>query len=196
MRTVILTIVAAAAITSCKKDDKVPAPSAKPERAEKAPPASQLLAPGAELPNIDTVAHDGTAIKSSELRGSPLVVYFYPEDETGGCNAEAEAFRDAIPEMQTMGAKIVGVSTDTLEAHRSFAANHKLNFPLVADSDMKVAQAFGVSTAGGHADRVTFVFKPNGVLARVFADVSVDGHAAEVLAALREARGAAAAPTP
>jgi len=189
MRIVMLTVLAASlGGGACKKDDKGgPKEAAKPEAAAPEKPASQLLTPGAELPALDTVAHDGTALKSSELKGAPLVVYFYPKDETGGCNAEAEAFRDAKPELDKLGAKLVGVSLDTVEAHKAFAEGHQLNFPLIADPEQKVTKAFGVPVQEGYADRVTFVFGPDGKLAKVWPDVSVDGHAAEVVAAVRDA---------
>ncbi len=185
MRTVMISVLAAAlAAGGCKKDDEksAPKPAAKPETT--APATSQLLTPGAELPALDTVAHDGTALKSAELKGAPLVVYFYPKDETGGCNAEAEAFRDAVPELQKLGAKLVGVSTDTVESHKAFAEGHQLNFPLIADTDQKVAGAFGVPVEDGTADRVTFVFGPDGKVAKVWPDVDIEGHAAEVVAAV------------
>jgi peroxiredoxin Q/BCP len=188
MRTVMLTALAAVlAAGGCKKDDDKAAPKATATPETEQPTASQLLTPGAELPALDTVAHDGTALKTAELKGAPLVVYFYPKDETGGCNAEAEAFRDAMPELQKMGAKLVGVSTDTVESHKAFAEGHQLNFPLIADTDQKVASAFGVPVEDGTADRVTFVFGPDGKVAKVWPDVSIDGHAAEVVAAVRDA---------
>ncbi|HUS67602.1 MAG TPA: peroxiredoxin [Kofleriaceae bacterium] len=180
-------LAAALGVGGCKKDDKgTPKEAAKPEAAAPAP-TSQLLTPGAELPALDTVAHDGTALKSTELKGAPLVVYFYPKDETGGCNAEAEAFRDAKPELDKLGARLVGVSLDTVEAHKAFAEGHQLNFPLIADPDQKVTKAFGVPVQEGYADRVTFVFGRDGKVAKVWPDVSVDGHAAEVVAAVRDA---------
>ena len=191
MRTMMMSILAAAvAAGACNKSDKgAPKAAAKPETPE-APAGSQLLTPGAELPAIDTVAHDGTALKSETLKGSPLVVYFYPKDETGGCNAEAEAFRDAKPELDKLGAKLVGVSTDTIESHKAFAEGHQLNFPLIADPDQKVVKAFGVPVEDGTADRVTFVFGPDGKVAKVWPDVSIDGHAAEVVAAVQATKPA------
>jgi thioredoxin-dependent peroxiredoxin len=184
-------LVAAALGGACKKDDKgAPKEAAKPGSPETPAPASQLLTPGAELPPIDTVAHDGTALRSDALKGAPLVVYFYPKDETGGCNAEAEAFRDAKPELDKLGAKLVGVSTDTLESHKAFAEGHQLNFPLIADPEQKVVKAFGVPVEEGTADRVTFVFGPDGKVAKVFPDVHVDGHAAEVVAAVQATKPA------
>lgn len=192
MRIVMISVLAAAlGVAACKKDDKGgPKEVAKTEPAAPDKASSQLLTPGAELPALDTVAHDGTALKSAELKGAPLVVYFYPKDETGGCNAEAEAFRDAKPELDRLGAKLVGVSLDTVESHKAFAEGHQLNFPLIADPDQKVTKAFGVPVQEGYADRVTFVFGPDGKVAKVWPDVSVDGHAAEVVAAVQATKPA------
>jgi peroxiredoxin Q/BCP len=185
-------LVVAALGGACKKADKGTAKeAAKPESPGTPAATSQLLTPGADLPALDTVAHDGTALRSSELKGAPLVVYFYPKDETGGCNAEAEAFRDAKPELDKLGAKLIGVSLDTVESHKAFAEGHQLNFPLIADPDQKVTKAFGVPVQEGYADRVTFVFGPDGKVAKVWPDVSVEGHAAEVVAAVQATRTSA-----
>ncbi|MBK6534578.1 MAG: peroxiredoxin [Deltaproteobacteria bacterium] len=116
-----------------------------------------------------------------------LVLYFYPRDETPGCTREACSFRDAFSAYSEAGADIVGVSTDSAEAHRGFAQHHRLPFGLIADTDGRLAGAFGVPVSSGYT-RTTVVIGRDGRVARVFPNVRVDGHSDEVLAAVRAAR--------
>ena len=144
-----------------------------------------LLPVGTEAPDFETVTQDGSTLKLSSLRGSPVVLYFYPKDETSGCTAEAEAFRDDYAKLTQTGAKVIGVSLDTLDSHKEFASHHKLPFQLVADQGGAIASKYGVPVEGGYAQRTTFIIGPDGKIAKVFPKVNVDGHAAEVLAALQ-----------
>ena len=98
---------------------------------------------------------------------------------------EAQAFRDGIADFNKLDAKVIGVSLDDLDSHRKFAAEHKLNFPLVADTKAEIAAKYGVSTKGGFAARTTFVIGSDGKIAKVFPKVRVKGHADEVLAVLK-----------
>lgn len=154
------------------------------------PARTAIMAEGDAAPTFRAVTHDGTAVASDGLaRSRVLVVYFYPRDETPGCTAEACAFRDAFSAYREAGADIIGVSTDGADAHRGFATHHSLPFGLVADTDGRLAQAFGLPvTAGGYAPRTTFVIGRNGRVARVFPAVQVTGHSEQVLAAVRAAR--------
>ncbi len=154
--------------------------------AEEAPVEGKLLPVGTEAPDFESVAHDGTHVHLKELRGTPVVLYFYPKDETPGCTAEAEAFRDDSSDLQQLGARVLGVSLDTIESHRQFAEGHELNFPLIADAGGVIAGKYGVSTRSGFAERVTFIIGADGKVARVFPEVRVSGHSDEVLLALRE----------
>ncbi|MEZ4394430.1 MAG: peroxiredoxin [Polyangiales bacterium] len=147
-----------------------------------------ILAVGDPAPTFSATTHDGHAVAST---GGPrervLVVYFYPRDETPGCTREACAFRDAFSAYGEAGADLVGVSTDSLEAHRAFAQHHTLPFGLIADPRGWLAAAFGVQNNGGFLQRATFVIGRDGRVAQVFPQVRVDGHSDEVLAAVRAA---------
>jgi peroxiredoxin Q/BCP len=165
-----------------KPDRKAAAP---PPAAEAgATPRPHLLAAGGMAPDFTATAHDGSQVHLAALRGSPVVLYFYPKDETPGCIAEAESFRDELPDLTSAGAKVIGISLDSLDSHRAFAASHGINFPLVSDADGAIAASFGVSTQGGFAERTTFVIGPDGTIARVFPRVRVSGHIDEVRTAL------------
>lgn len=144
-----------------------------------------LLAEGQEAPDFTAQAHDGTTIELGKLRGEPVVLYFYPKDETPGCTAEAQAFRDDQPELEQLNARVIGVSLDSLDSHKAFADNHELNFPLVADPGGEIAAKYGVDTSRGVAARVTYVIDASGKIAKVYPKVQVQGHADEVLAVLQ-----------
>jgi peroxiredoxin Q/BCP len=144
-----------------------------------------LLAEGQDAPNFTAQAHDGTTIELGKLRGEPVVLYFYPKDETPGCTAEAQAFRDEQPELEKLNARVIGVSLDSLDSHKAFADNHGLNFPLVADPGGEIAAKYGVDTSRGVAARVTYVIDAGGKIAKVYPKVQVQGHADEVLAVLQ-----------
>jgi peroxiredoxin Q/BCP len=145
------------------------------------------------------LSDDGSQVALRALRGSPVVLYFYPRDDTPGCTKEACAFRDQKAELSKLGAKILGVSTDDLESHQKFRRKFDLNFPLLADTDHRVAEAygawrekvrFGKSSLG--IQRSTFLIDAEGVVRRVWKDVQVEGHDAEVIEALKELQSAAA----
>lgn len=150
----------------------------------RSPARATLLAAGDAAPSFTATTHDGRAVTSNGARPRPLVVYFYPRDETPGCTREAEAFRDIRAQLDAAGADIVGVSTDAMSSHASFARGHQLNFGLLSDPDGSLARAFGL-TVQGFAPRTTFIIGRDGRVARVFPGVRVDGHAAEVLSAVR-----------
>lgn len=140
-----------------------------------------LLAAGAETPDLQATAHDGTTVDLRNL-GKPAVVYFYPADDTPGCTAEACAFRDIWSEYEAAGVLVIGVSTQDLESKRAFADKHELPFPLVADIDERWAKSFGVRVRGGYAERVSFLLDRNGKIAKVYPGVDPGVHAREVLA--------------
>jgi thioredoxin-dependent peroxiredoxin len=147
--------------------------------------------PGQKAPDFTLPADDGSTVKLSALRGSPVVLYFYPRDDTPGCTREACSFRDRSQEFQKLGAKVLGVSTDDLSSHQKFRDKHGLNFPLLADTEHAVAEKYGAwrektrfgKTAMG-IQRSTFLIDAQGKVAKVWKSVQVDGHDEQVAKAL------------
>ncbi|MGC4070009.1 MAG: peroxiredoxin [Polyangiaceae bacterium] len=131
----------------------------------------------------------------SEFRGKPLVLYFYPKDDTPGCTREACNFQEELPEFKRLKVQVVGVSSDSAERHRKFADKYGLEFPLLVDADRAFANACGVigeKVLYGKRSigvvRTTFVVDKSGVIRHVFRSVKVDGHAEQVKAVLSELR--------
>jgi peroxiredoxin Q/BCP len=148
---------------------------------------------GQRAPEFSLRGDDGQTVKLSALRGKPVVVYFYPRDDTPGCTREACAFRDRQAEFTRLGATVLGISPDDVDSHSQFREKFKLNFPLLADPQHKVAEKYGAwrernmygKTVMGIA-RSTFVIDTEGRVARVWRNVKVDGHDEQVLAALKK----------
>jgi len=185
MRSALLFALAAAA---CNKSAPAPAPSEGPVPAATTSPAAasepKLLAEGASAPEIEAEAHTGQKIKLSDFRGKPVVVYFYPKDDTPGCTVEAEGIRDDWDELSQLNAVVLGVSTQDNESHKAFAKKYNLPFLLLPDTDETIAAAFGVPVKNGYTKRVTFVIDKQGKIAKVFPEVTPKGHSAEILAAI------------
>ena len=148
---------------------------------------------GTKAPDFTLPAHDGTKVKLSSLKGSAVVLYFYPKDDTPGCTKEACGFRDASAKLARLGAVVIGVSPDGPDSHDRFRTKYKLPFMLLADVDHKVAEKYGAwreknmygkKTMG--IARSTFLITPSGRVAKVFKAVRADGHAEQVLDALGE----------
>jgi thioredoxin-dependent peroxiredoxin len=156
--------------------------SEQPQGTAAAPEA--LLAEGAAAPPIDTTAHTGEHVSLAALRGKPIVLYFYPKDDTSGCTKEACEIRDAWQKFQDAGAVVLGVSTDDNTSHVAFAEKYKLPFLLLPDQGGAIAKAYGVPLRMGMAKRVTFIIDRQGKITKVFPDVNPAGHANEILAAL------------
>lgn len=143
-----------------------------------------LLAEGAAAPDFVAADQSGEVQQLSLLRrGRPAVLFFYPRDGTPGCTEEACAFRDAWDRLEATAA-VIGVSTDDVGAHASFAEEHGLPFPLLADPEGEVLARYGVPSRMGMAARVTFVIDAEGRIARVFENVDPAVHVDEVLEAL------------
>ncbi len=104
---------------------------------------SDWIEPGKAAPDFTLLADDGTKVRLKDLRGKPVVLYFYPRDNTPGCTREACAFRDRKAELAKAGAKVLGVSTDSVASHVKFRENYDLNFPLLADTEHEVAEKLG-----------------------------------------------------
>ncbi len=153
---------------------------------------SDWLEEGSKVPSFTLDADDGSRVKLADLQGSPAVLYFYPADDTPGCTREACAFRDRSPELKKLGAKVFGISPDDVASHVKFKDKYKLNFPLLADSDHKLAEKFGAwreKNMYGKKKmcivRSTFLIGPDGVVKKVWRSVKVDGHDAAVIDALK-----------
>jgi peroxiredoxin Q/BCP len=147
---------------------------------------------GLEVPDFSLPATSGKTFRLAELRGQPLVIYFYPKDSTPGCTSEAGQFRDLHADFVRAGGSVWGVSRDSLKSHEGFKAKLGLPFELLCDADelacalfavIKMKNMYGKQVRG--IERSTFLVDPRGQLAREWRGVKVDGHAAEVLAALQ-----------
>lgn len=146
---------------------------------------------GAKAPAFTLVSDGGTKVKLSELKGKPVVLYFYPKDDTPGCTKEACSFRDRSADMEAHGAVVLGVSPDDVESHIKFRDKYELNFPLLADSDHQVAEKYGAwreknmyGKKSMGIQRSTFLIDREGKIAKVWKRVRVDGHDEQVLEAL------------
>jgi thioredoxin-dependent peroxiredoxin len=152
----------------------------------------EFLEPGTKAPDFTLPTVDGAEVRLHDLRGKPVVLYFYPRDDTPGCTREACAFRDRKAELGQLGAAVLGVSPDDVASHEKFRDKHGLNFPILADVDHKVADMYGAwrekvrfgKTSMG-IERSTFLIDADGVVRKVWKRVQVDGHDEQVLAALR-----------
>ncbi len=156
--------------------------------------ATEPLAIGAPAPEFELSDQNGQLHSLEDYRDQWVVLYFYPKDGTPGCTIEACEFRDNIFEFKQINVQILGVSFDDVESHQKFAEDHGLPFPLLADTEGKAAEAYGVKTrmlGMTVAKRQTFLIDPVGNLAKHYDSVKPATHSAEVLADLK-ALGAAA----
>ena len=160
----------------------------KPQATAAATAPEGLVAEGATAPPIEVTAHTGEKVSLAALRGKPIVLYFYPKDDTSGCTKEACEIRDAWQKFQDAGAVVFGVSTDDNTSHVAFAEKYKLPFLLLPDQGGAIAKAYGVPLRFGFVKRVTFVIDRQGKVSKVFPDVNPVGHASEILAALSSQR--------
>lgn len=150
-----------------------------------------MVEEGTPAPDFELQSDTGATVKLSALRGKPVVLYFYPKDNTSGCTTQACGIRDAWGEFSRAGAVVLGVSPDGVDAHASFKSSYDLPFTLLADTNHAVAEAYGVwveksrygRTYMGIA-RTTFVIGADGTVGKVLANVQPATHADDVLAAL------------
>ena len=150
---------------------------------------ARSLKPGDVAPDFHLQASDGRWVQGTELwaRG-PTVIFFYPRDETPGCTVEACTFQRDLGLFDDLGAQVVGVSSDSIESHRSFAANHELTYLLLSDPLGELRRAFGVSkTLGLLPGRTTYVVDGQGVVRHAYtSQLNVTGHVRRALDALKE----------
>ena len=149
------------------------------------------LKEGDPAPAFAGVTTGGGRVSLADFKGKSVVLYFYPRDDTPGCTKEACAFRNHFAALKEKGAVVLGVSTDSVKAHSKFAGKYRLPFPLLADEDKKIVQAYGVwgemtimgrKFQGTH--RTTFLIDPDGRILKIWSRVKPDDHAGEVLASL------------
>ncbi|MCW5730704.1 MAG: thioredoxin-dependent thiol peroxidase [Alphaproteobacteria bacterium] len=153
---------------------------------------SKELKVGDKAPDFTLPGDGGRKISLKTLKGKPVVLYFYPKDDTSGCTKEAIAFTDKLNEFAKLGCSVIGCSKDSVAAHDRFKAKHSLRVDLASDEDGKVCAAYGVwiekSMYGRKymgIDRSTFLIDGQGKLRQIWRKVKVPGHVEEVLAALR-----------
>jgi peroxiredoxin Q/BCP len=153
--------------------------------------AQQVIAEGAPAPDFTLTSDSGAEVKLSDLRGRPVVIYFYPKDDTPGCTTEACEFRDAYDVFRERGAEVLGVSPDDARSHEKFKTKYELPFTLLADPDHAVAERYGVWGERKFAgktyigiNRSTFIIGPDGSVARAMLGIKPAGHAAKVIDSL------------
>jgi peroxiredoxin Q/BCP len=150
-----------------------------------------LLSEGTPAPDFELESDEGATVRLSDLRGKPVVLYFYPKDDTPGCTKQACGFRDAYGEYQQRGAVVLGVSPDDVASHVKFKEKYGLPFTLLADPEHEVAERYGTWGEKSFAGkkymgiiRSTFVIDPEGNVARAMYGVNAERNPDEVLAAL------------
>ena len=131
---------------------------------------------GDVAPDFEAPTADSRTLRLSSLRGSPVVLYFYPEADTPGCTVESKGFRDIYPELKAHHVEVVGVSVDDVQKQCDFAEKYGLPFPLVADKTKAVATAYGVLRPSGKARRVTFFLGPDGKITDVIDSSDAPAH--------------------
>ncbi|MFH1017262.1 MAG: thioredoxin-dependent thiol peroxidase [Pseudomonadota bacterium] len=151
-----------------------------------------MLKEGSKAPNFSLADDSGREVSFKDLKGKRVVLYFYPKDDTPGCTKEACDFRDHYAQFANASTVIYGVSADSLESHKSFKRKYDLPFPLLADPDHKLAEAYGAwgeKTSYGKKTtgmiRSTFVIEPDGTIGKIYRNVTVDGHAESVLTGIK-----------
>jgi thioredoxin-dependent peroxiredoxin len=143
---------------------------------------------GKPAPDFELQSDTGETVRLSDLRGKPVVLYFYPKDDTPGCTRQACGIRDAWSEFQRAGAEVLGISADSQASHERFKAKYSLPFTLLADPEGTLGGPYGVAKEGKRSyERSTFVIDPDGNVAKIMRRVSPDSHADEVLGVLAAA---------
>lgn len=147
---------------------------------------------GQKAPDFELACDNGSSIRLSKLKGRPVIVYFYPKDDTSGCTKEAQAFTSLVDDFSKLGVRVIGISPDSTASHAKFRAKYDLAIDLAADPERKAIEAYGVwvekSMYGRKymgVDRSTFLIDSKGLIAKVWRKVKVPGHAEEVLEAAK-----------
>ncbi|NWF61979.1 MAG: peroxiredoxin [Fischerella sp.] len=142
---------------------------------------------GDTAPNFTLPSQNGSPVSLTDFRGKPVVLYFYPKDDTPGCTVESCAFRDQYEVFKSAGAEVIGISGDSPESHQKFATKHQLPFTLLSDKGNKVRKQYGATAAFGlFPGRVTYVIDQDGVVQYVFDSMfNFKGHVEEALKTLQ-----------
>jgi peroxiredoxin Q/BCP len=147
---------------------------------------------GDTAPDFTMPASFGRTVSLAVLKGKPFVLYFYPKADTPGCTREACGFQEALPQLGRLGIEVIGVSKDKMAPIEAFAEKFALKFPLASDESTEVAQAYGIWVEKSNygrtymgMDRSTFLIDGKGKIARIWRKVKVDGHAGEVMEAIK-----------
>jgi peroxiredoxin Q/BCP len=147
---------------------------------------------GQPAPDFTLSDQHGQPVSLAQFRGAPVVLYFYPKDDTPGCTREACAFRDARAAYEAAGARVIGVSPDSTASHKKFAVKYELPFTLVADPEKTACQSYGVwkeknmyGRKSMGVERTTFVIDGAGIVRKIFPKVKVDGHSDQILDVLK-----------
>lgn len=141
------------------------------------------LSEGTKAPSFSSTDDTGNSVSLSDYAGKPVVIYFYPKDDTPGCTKQACSFRDSYSEYQDKNIVVLGVSMDDETSHKAFKEKFSLPFPLIVDTDGSIAKAFDVE-GGGYAKRVTFVIDGEGTITKVYDTINTETHATDILSDL------------
>lgn len=144
---------------------------------------------GDKIPNFKAKDSNGNDFDSQTLVGiKPLVIYFYPKDNTPGCTAQACSFRDQYEDFKDLGADVIGISSDSIASHQEFTKHYKLPFILLSDPDQKIRKLFGVHSRifGLLPGRVTYIIDKNGVVQMIFDSMLATKHIAKALETIKK----------
>jgi peroxiredoxin Q/BCP len=141
---------------------------------------------GERAPDFEARDEKGKTVALASFLGKPVVLYFYPKDDTPGCTAEACSFRDSMSVLRDRGIVVLGVSVDSEESHARFTSKYNLNFTLLSDTKKNIVRAYGVESPFGAAKRLTYIIGPDGIIKYVFPHVNTKTHGEDVLRKLQE----------
>jgi peroxiredoxin Q/BCP len=142
---------------------------------------------GDTIPFFTSIDTNGNSFEVRDYLGKPIVIYFYPKDDTPGCTIQACAFRDQYEDFKSLGAEVIGISGDSLQSHQKFASRYKLPFILLSDFDKKIRNEFGVPNdfLGLIPGRATYVIDKNGIVQLIFDSTSAKIHIQKALEILK-----------
>jgi thioredoxin-dependent peroxiredoxin len=141
-----------------------------------------VIQPNNPAPDFELLDQDSTPHRLSHYRGSWVLLYFYPQDDTSGCTVEACSVRDSYQTLQSRGVVVFGVSVDSVSSHKLFDTKYSLKFILLSDENKTVSKAYGVlKDTGDKAQRISFLINPLGVVVKVYSEINPENHINEVL---------------